>query len=281
MTLHPHDPYSQPSPAPQSGGGGRPSPAPQGGWEDPGPAAPEQTPGLGPAPGSDLGADLGAALRFAGQTLLRNPLTLLGAGALYSVLLIVVIVVAFMAALFLMIAVVEAGPSTGGELTAGQLLLVLAVSFGVVLVALPVGVLWQAGAARAGGAVLEGRRPSFDEALIGRGRVLVTAALAMALIMIGSILLYLPGIVASVLLMYAIPASVRGASPLAACQESFSLARSHLGTTLLGWILMMVVSYVASMTMIGMIAAIPFAVLLQIGLYERISGREVAEPARG
>lgn len=234
----------------------------------------------GPAPGSDLGADISAAARFAGQALLRAPLILLGTGALYSILLVVVIVVAFVLAVLLMIAVVEAGPSTGGELTAGQTLLIIAVSVGVVLVTLPVSVLWQAGAARAGGVLLEGGHPSFGEAMFGHGRVLLTAVLVLVSTVIGSILLYLPGLIAAVLLMYAIPASVRGASPLAACRESFSLARAHLGTTVVGFLLVMAASYLGSMIVIGIIASIPFAMLFQIALYERVSGREVPEPAQ-
>lgn len=231
-------------------------------------------------PGTDLGADIGAAARFAGRTLLRNPLALLGAGALYSVLLVLVVVVGFVAALLLAIALVEAGPSTGGELTPGQFVAVLAASFGVVLVALPVGVLWQAATARAGSVILDGGRPSVGEALIGRGRVLLTALLVLALTILGTILLYLPGLVAAVLLMYAVPAAARGASPLAAMRESVSLARSHLGTTVVGTLLMMAASYLSGLVVIGFIAAVPFTVLFQLALYERLSGREVPEPAQ-
>jgi len=244
-----------------------PSPAP-------GPSAPAAP------PGTDLGADVGAAARFAGRALLRSPLALLGAGAVYSVLLVLVVVVGFVAALLLAIALVEAGPSTGGELTPGQFVAVLATSFGVVLVALPVGVLWQAATARAGSVILDGGRPSVGEALIGRGRVLLTALLVLALTILGTILLYLPGLVAAVLLMYAVPASARGASPLAAVKESVSLARSHLGTTVVGTVLVMAASYVSGIVVIGFIAVVPLTVLFQMALYERLSAREVPEPAQ-
>lgn len=240
----------------------------------PGPSVPTA------APGTDLGADIGAAARFAGRALLRNPLTLLGAGAIYTVLLFVVIVVGFFLAMLLMIAMIEAGPNTGGELTPGQVIAVFAVSVGVVLVALPVAMLWQAAAARAGGVLLEGGRPSLGEALLGRGRVLLTSLLVLVLTTIGTILCYLPGIAAAVLFMYAIPASARGASPLAALKESASLVRSHLGTSVVGTALILVASYLSSMVVIGVIVTIPLTVLFQMGLYERISGREVPEPAQ-
>lgn len=244
-----------------------PSPAP-------GPSAPAAP------PGTDLGADVGAAARFAGRALLRSPLALLGAGAVYSVLLVLVITVGTVLAVLLVIAMVEAGPSTGAELTPGQLVAVVAASSAVVLVALPVGLLWQAATARAGGVILEGGRPSFGEALIGRGRVFLTALVVLVVTIAGTLLLYLPGLVAAVLLMYAVPASVRGASPLAAMRESVSLARSHLGTTVVGTLLVMAASYLSGIVVIGFIAAVPFTVLFQMALYERLSGREVPEPAQ-
>lgn len=267
MTL----PSSPPHGGPSSSGPGHGTP---------GQAAAPSGPAPRPGPGSGPGPDLGAAASFAGKALLGAPLALLGTGALYAVLLVVVIVVAFFLALLIMIAVIEAGPSTGGELTVGQTLLMLVVCFGVILVATPVGVLWQAGAARAGSVLLEGGRPSFGEALIGRGRVLLTAALVLVLTVIGSILFYLPGLIAAVLLLYAVPASARGASPLRAARESLGLARAHLGTTILGTLVVLAASYVGSLVVIGFVAAIPFTVLFQMALYERVNGRELPEPAR-
>lgn len=233
-----------------------------------------------PAPGTDLGTDLSASLGFAGNALLRSPLAFLGAGALYMVVMIVVVLGAFVAALLFAIAVVESGPAPGDELTAGQFLLTIAVSVGVVVVSMPVALLWQAGAARAGGVILEGGRPTFGQALVGPGRVFLTALLVMVIVVIGTFLLYLPGIIAGVFLMYAIPAAVRGASPVAALKESVALARAHLGTTVVGYLALMVASYAGSMVVIGMIAAIPFGVLLQLALYERLNGRELPEPAK-
>lgn len=196
------------------------------------------------------------------------------------VVMIVVVLGAFVAALLFAIAVVESGPAPGDELTAGQFLLTIAVSVGVVVVSMPVALLWQAGAARAGGVILEGGRPTFGQALVGPGRVFLTALLVMVIVVIGTFLLYLPGIIAGVFLMYAIPAAVRGASPVAALKESVALARAHLGTTVVGYLALMVASYAGSMVVIGMIAAIPFGVLLQLALYERLNGRELPEPAK-
>ncbi len=259
------------------------APPPDHGSAMPGPAA-EGAGGAssvptGPAPGTDLGADLGAALRFTGQALLRNALVLLGAGALYSVLMVVVIVGAFVAGLMLVIALVESSPGYSTEPTGPEILAMVAVSVVVVLVAVPIGMLWQSGAARAGSVVLDGDRPRFGQAMIGPGRVLGTAVLVLLITIIGTILLYLPGLIAGVVLMYAIPAAARGASPVAALKESLALARANLGTTLVAYLVYMVATYLGSMIVVGMIAVIPFAVLFQMGLYERLSGRQLPDPA--
>jgi hypothetical protein len=234
----------------------------------------------GPAPGTELGADLGAALRFAGQGLLRNAAALLGAGALYLVLITVVTGLAVVAMVAIMVAMLEGAPPSN-ELPAGVTLVIIALSFVIALLASVIGALWQSGAAQAGGVIAEGGRPSFRQALIGVGRVVVTAVLVLVIVMIGSVLLYLPGLVAAVLLFYAIPAAVRGASPSAALRESVATARANLGTTIVGFLITMVASYVGSMILIGVIAAIPFMMLFQIALYERINGRALPEPARG
>ena len=147
-------------PAPDAGARAADGAGPAGRSGDP--SAPQR-----PAPGTDLGTDLSASLGFAGNALLRSPLAFLGAGALYMVVMIVVVLGAFVAALLFAIAVVESGPAPGDELTAGQFLLTIAVSVGVVVVSMPVALLWQAGAARAGGVILEGGRPTFGQE-IGR-----------------------------------------------------------------------------------------------------------------
>ena len=265
----PQDPYGV---APAAGG-----PA-NGAGQAPGPAGPSAAP-TGPAAGTDLGADLGAALRFAGRTLLRNALTLLGAGLLYSAVMAAVIAGAVTGFVVLLVGAAEAAPSTPNEPTAVEILLLIAMSLAIVVVAMVFGMLWQSGAARAAGVVLEGGRPSFGQALIGPGRILATALLVLVITAVGSLLLYLPGIIAAVVLMYAIPAAVRGASTVAALTESFALARANLGTTIVGYLVCMVASYLGGLIVIGIIAVIPFAILFQMGLYERLNGRQLPEPA--
>lgn len=272
------DPHAQSAPAhgasPQAG---QPQGAPAHG--SPG-AAPQGTAGApGPTPGTDLGADLGAGLRFAGTGLLRGAAALLGVGALYAVAMLVVLGVGFALTLFLSIAMVETSSSAGGDPSFGQMIVIFALCFVLVLVAGVVGALWQAGAAQAGGILAGGERPSFRQGLIGPGRVVTTAVLVLVIVMIGSVLLYLPGIIAAVLLFYAIPAALRGASPGQALRESVATATSNLGVTIVGFLITMVASSIGGTLVVGFIAVIPFTVLLQIGLYERVNGRTPSLPA--
>ena len=272
------DPHAQSAPAhgasPQAG---QPQGAPAHG--SPG-AAPQGSAGApGPAPGTDLGADLGAGLRFAGTGLLRGAAALLGVGALYAVAMLVVVGVGFALTLFLSIAMVETSSSAGGDPSFGQMIVIFALCFVLVLVAGVVGALWQAGAAQAGGILAGGERPSFRQGLTGPGRVVTTAVLVLVIVMIGSVLLYLPGIIAAVLLFYAIPAALRGASPGQALRESVATATSNLGVTIVGFLITMVASSIGGTLVVGFIAVIPFTVLLQIGLYERVNGRTPSLPA--
>lgn len=272
------DPHAQSAPAhgasPQAG---QPQGAPAHG--SPG-AAPQGTAGApGPTPGTDLGADLGAGLRFAGTGLLRGAAALLGVGALYAVAMLVVVGVGFALTLFLSIAMVETSSSAGGDPSFGQMIVIFALCFVLVLITGVVGALWQAGAAQAGGILAGGERPSFRQGLIGPGRVVTTAVLVLVIVMIGSVLLYLPGIIAAVLLFYAIPAALRGASPGQALRESVATATSNLGVTIVGFLITMVASSIGGTLVVGFIAVIPFTVLLQIGLYERVNGRTPSLPA--
>lgn len=247
----------------------------------PGPAsAPPPGPAPGPAPGTDLGADFGAALRFTGQGLLRAPGPTLGAAAVHGVLFLVVLTTSFIGMLLAAIAMVEASPTADGELSLGQTLVVLALSLVMVLVTGVVGALWQAGSARAAEVLADGGRPSFVQALLGSARVIVTGWIVFAAVTAGTILMYLPGLVAAFALFYAIPAAQRGASPFAAIVESVRTAFSRPGLTALGVLFVIVASYVCGIVVIGLLVLIPATVLLQTGLYERIQGRALPVLAR-
>lgn len=232
-----------------------------------------------PAPGTDLGADLGAALTFTGRTLLRNPAAYLLPALLYSVLIVVIILAAVLAGGFTIAAMAESA-GYAAEPSFADLALVYAIIIGISLLAAPLSVLWQSGAAHAGAVVLDGGRPSTGQALAGPMRVFLTALLTGAIIAVGTLLLYLPGLIAAVVLFYAVPAAARGASPVHALRQSVRLATTKPGTTIVAYLVMMVVSSIAGLLPILLVVLIPAYVLFQLGMYERVSGRALPEPAR-
>ena len=232
-----------------------------------------------PAPGTDLASDLGAGLKFAGRAMLRNPVAYLVPGLIYAVLILIAVFAGIAAPIGLIGARADELASSDAAMV-GLILLSIGLSFVAVLLALLIAGPWQSGVARAGEVILDGGRPSIGQALIGPGRVVATAMLVLVIINIGSLLLYIPGLIASVLLFYAIPAAARGASPAEAMRTSARVAMDHLGTTIVAWLAVMVASSVVMFTVVGIVIVVPFMVLLQLGMYERLNGRALPEPAR-
>lgn len=265
MTYPPTPPYAQPAPGPIPA----PGPVPAAG------ALP--APSLGPEPGTDLGADLGAALSFAAKGLWRSLVAFLVPGIVYVLLIVVVSVAAVIA---MMVVVFSRLPDPSVEPGLGDMAIGFAVMSGVLLLLAPVQLLWQAGSARAAEVIREGGRPTIVQAFFGPVRIVVTALLVTAITLVGTLLFYLPGLAAAVALMYAIPAAARGASPVAALKESVGLARRNLGTTVVSYLVLIATSYVVSLVFVVAVVLTPFVVLFEIGVYERLNGRRLPDPAR-
>lgn len=276
-------PYGQP-------GGTEPQWEPGAAYGSPGPApgttlpqgVPSQGGGPSPvasAPGTDLAADLGTSLKFAGKAMLRNPVAYLVSGLIYPVLIFGCAFVGMAAAIGFFGA--RADQLTDSDRAAvGLILLSIGLSFVAGVLAICISAPWQSGAARAAETIRSGGRPTIGQTLIGPGRVMVTALLVLVIFQIGSLLLYLPGLIASVLLFYAVPAAVRGASPREAMRISVRVVKGNLGTTIVAWLVLMVAATIGIGFVVGIIVAIPFMVLFQLGLFERLNGRTLPEPAR-
>ena len=265
--------YGQPSPV---GAHGQPSPA--GAYGQPSPAGPVDA--GGPAPGQDLGSDLGAALKFAGDSLLRNWVPFLIAGLIYSAIATVLVIAGIAGGIFAMIPMLEdMGPAD--EPGIGAVLVFYAIVFGAALLTVPFMLLWQSGTARASEVILDGGRPRIGQALVGPLRVILTALLVGAITFVGTLLFYIPGLIASVMLMFAIPAAARGASPVAAIKQSVALVRANLATAIITYLVISAIGSIAGMFVITIIALIPFLILFEIGMFERLNGRRLPEPAKG
>ncbi|MGP9538693.1 hypothetical protein ACT3SP_11820 [Brachybacterium sp. AOP43-C2-M15] len=265
MTHPPHHQTSAPGPA--SAPGPVPGPAPAG-----------NLPGR-PLPGKDLGADLGAGLRFALDAVLRNPVAFVVPGVIYGILVAVLFGGGMITGFVLAVPQMETAASSD-EMPLGVILTIYgAMALGGLLAA-PLMWFWQTGAVRAGRAVVEGGRPTFGQAMIGSGRLLLTLLLVGLIVVVGMLLLYVPGLIASVLLTFALPAAARGARPVEAIKESISLVRANLATTIVVVVLVSAIGSVAGMLVITVVVLVPFIALFHLGIYERLSGRELPEPAR-
>lgn len=230
-----------------------------------------------PAPGTNLGGDIGATFSFAGSALLRNPVALLVSGAIYTLIVTVVSVIGA-----LVMAGVIAGRASqwqnSDSIPVWELLLAYSALIPVLVIAGVIALLWQTGAVRAATIIADGGRPTLGQAMIGPGRVIATSLLVGLICAVGALLFYIPGLIAAALLLYAVPAAARGASPGAAMKQSVGLATSHLGTTVVALLILSAISMVAGFVIVGVIASIPFIGLFCVGLRERLTGRELIDP---
>lgn len=273
----PGTPAAAPQPGTAPGGAPQAQQPPQtqqtGGYD---PAVPGTA---GPRPGEDLSADLGAALRFTANGLLRNPAAVLVSSAIHTVLLIVLMVLG-MVLMFVVLGVRSESWIDEDTLPLTDVLLSYAAFAPALLLMMVVSLLWQTGAARAAGIIRDGGRPTIGQALIGPGRVVLTALLVGLIVFVGTLLLYVPGLIAAVLLMFALPAAVRGASPGQAVKESVALVRANLGTSIVAYLVILVASSLAGTFLLPILVLMPATMLLQTGLYERLRGHTLVDPAR-
>lgn len=270
--------YGQPSPSGaygQSASAGQPGAAHDAAW-----GLQDGQVGSGaPAPGQDLGADLGAALKFAGNALLRNPATYLVSGLIFSAIYVVLLGGGFGVGIALMIPQLD-GAAASDAAEFGAIMTLYGAIFVGALLIMPFALLWQSGAARAAEIVREGGRPTIGQAMVGPGRVILTALLYLVIVVVGIFLLYIPGLIAAVLFMFSVPAALRGASPVEALKESMALVRANLGTSIVAYLVLTVITSIASSIIIPVLVLTPFMMLFELGMYERLNGRELPEPAK-
>jgi uncharacterized membrane protein len=238
-----------------------------------------QPPGT-PAPGSDLGSDLGAALRWMWQAFARNVAAFLVPAIVWTVVIAALATGAAVIGLVVFFGMVDGttGPYENPPL--GPLLVMIVIVLVGVLLGAVVSLLWQTGAARAADTVRGGGRPRTGASFAGGGRLLLTALLIALMVLVGTLLAYLPGIAVSIFTFFALPAAARGAGPVEAIKESFSLVKNNFATTIVAYLILMAGSTVLGFLVVGTVLLIPLLMLFQFGLYERLNGRDPVEPVR-
>lgn len=232
-----------------------------------------------PAPGTDLSSDVGAALNFAYRAFVANPLAFIVPGVIYLGIMTVILVAAMAVGFGVFFSSMnEWAYANTGEPPLRELVIMYAIIFGGALLTAPFSLLWSTGAAAAGETVVEGSKPTIRTALLAPGRVILTALLVSLIAGIGVMLCYLPGLVAGVFLLFAVPASVRGASPIEAIRQSVALVRANLGTALLTWLVVQVIASIGASLVFTLVVSIPAAYLFEIAMFERMNRRELPDP---
>jgi uncharacterized membrane protein len=109
------------------------------------------------------------------------------------------------------------------------------------------------------------------------GGVILTTLLVAVGTWIGLILCIIPGIIFGFLAMFAIPFVVdRSLSPIESVQASIATVRSNVGGTLLSWLVQAAAILVGELLCgIGLLVAIPVAILIQTYTYRKLSGGQV------
>lgn len=235
-----------------------------------------------PAPGTDMGTDLKAALDFAWKGLTRNPVPFLVSGGVYFLLVVIIGLSAFVVPLFVLIGSYATEIESGAVdpvTDLGFILLVYALIILMMLPMAPLMWLWQSGAARSSEIIRAGGRPTIGQAFVGPMRIILTMLLAGAIVFVGLLLFYIPGLIAAVLLSWAMPAAARGAGPVEAVKQSAALVKGNLGTTIVASLVIGGIGYLASFLILPIIALLTFSCLYQMGVFERLNGRELPEPA--
>lgn len=210
----------------------------------------------------------------------RNLAAFLVPAIVWSVIVFVIVGIAVIIGVVVMFGMMDDVSSYADEPPAGALLAMYGITLASVPFAGIASLLWQSGAARAAQTVRTGGRPALGASFVGPVRVILTALLVGIMVGIGTLVLVIPGLILAVLSFYALPAAARGASPLEAITESFSLAKNNLGLTVVAYLIVMVASSIAGTIVVGSIVLVPLLVLFQFALHERVNGRECEEPAR-
>lgn len=282
-----------PPPAPPGGGyQAPPPPAPPGGGYVPPPPAP---PGGGytPPPGdggygyqnygqTPPSPDATAAFQWGWKKFTENIGAIAIAIGVWLVSAIVLIVVGLIIQGVLISAFSETETIFGEEVTTSTpgffMTMVISAIFGLfVWVALLVG---NYGITRGALAISSGRAPTTGEMFDMRNFVpyVLTGLLVAVITTIGSILCYIPGLIAGFLLVFApYHAADKGLGAVDACKASFETVKNNVGPMVIFYLLT-IVAYIAGAILcgIGLLVAVPVVVLASTYMYRSFNGEPVA-----
>ena len=110
------------------------------------------------------------------------------------------------------------------------------------------------------------------------GPVVITALVVGIITEIGYALCFVPGLIASIMLMFAIIAVVdRNHSPVDAVKASFDIAKNNFGPVFLVWLVSALLVLVGAVVCgVGLLVAMPVAALLHVYAWRRLTGGQLA-----
>ena len=111
------------------------------------------------------------------------------------------------------------------------------------------------------------------------GNVIIAGLIVGIVTTIGFILCIIPGVIASIMLMFTVVALLdRNLSPVEAVKSSFDLSKANFGNVILAWLVLIATFIVGALLCgVGLLVAAPVATLFLVYTYRILSGGQVAE----
>jgi uncharacterized membrane protein len=111
------------------------------------------------------------------------------------------------------------------------------------------------------------------------GNVIIAGLIVGIVTTIGLFLCVIPGVIASIMLMFTVVALLdRNLSPVDAVKSSFDLSKANFGNVVLAWLVLIATFIVGALLCgVGLLVAAPVATLFLVYTYRILSGGQVAE----
>lgn len=111
------------------------------------------------------------------------------------------------------------------------------------------------------------------------GNVVIAGLVVGILTSIGMFLCVIPGLIVSIFLMFTIVALLdRNLAPIDSIKTSFNIVKENFAPALLTWLVMLVIAVVGALLCgVGLLVAVPLAILIEVYAYRKLSGGQVAD----
>lgn len=250
-------------------------PPPAGAYQPPG--------GAYPAAGPGSNVDVVESFKWGWKKFTENVGPILIAILIYSAAMAAVVIVWYFVVAGALLKTTDPRINDDGSISLGSNPGIGAVLFAgalITLVAVLVGSIVQAGFIQGALRISRGEQLSLDTFFKFKNltAVVVASVLVAVLTAVGYLLCYLPGIAVALLAQFTLYYVVdRGIGAVDAIKASFDLVVKNVGTTLLLFLGIMVVSAIGGLACgIGTLVAAPVALLAQAYVYRRLNGEPVA-----